>query len=115
MMTLDLFLKKLNATPDLVEFADTMAAIDVLYAFTPMAFTNGELVNEAGQNSGSCKLFSFALMNDLSEEKALACFGYYFRDDVLQNPAADDHQNIRNFMKTGWQGIRFQGVALTAL
>ena len=114
-MTLENFLEKLNNTPDLVEFADTMAVIDALYSFTPTAFTNGELLNEAGQNSGSCKIFSFASMNDLSEEKTLACFGHYYRDDVLKNPTADDHQNIRNFMKTGWQGINFQGVALVAL
>jgi hypothetical protein len=33
---------------------------------------------------------------------------------VLKHPEATDHQNIRNFMKTGWEGIRFEGEALKA-
>jgi HopJ type III effector protein len=35
--------------------------------------------------------------------------------DVLENPEATNHQNIRNFMKTGWAGISFEGTALTAI
>jgi hypothetical protein len=32
----------------------------------------------------------------------------------LKNPAGTDHQNIRNFMKTGWNGIQFEGEALVS-
>ncbi|MFK7815738.1 MAG: HopJ type III effector protein, partial [Gammaproteobacteria bacterium] len=38
----------------------------------------------------------------------------YYRDDVLQNPEGDNHQNIRNFMKTGWGGITFENDVLVA-
>jgi len=31
---------------------------------------------------------------------------------LLQNPDGDNHQNIRNFMTFGWDGIRFQGYVL---
>lgn len=113
-MNLDVFLKKLNDNPESVTFDETMAAINASYEFTPASFTNGEVRNEAGQNSGSCKLFAFALLNQLSAEQALACFGAYYRDDVLKNPEGTDHQNIRNFMKTGWSGVKFEHMPLTA-
>jgi len=29
------------------------------------------------------------------------------------NPNGTDHQNIRNFMKTGLEGLQFDGIALT--
>jgi hypothetical protein len=111
-MTLEAFLEKLNSTPNEVEFEQTMALIEGLYEFTPASFKNGDLVNEAGQNSGSCKLFAFAQLHDLPQQQTLACFGTYYRDDVLQNPKGTDHQNIRNFMKTGWSGIEFDGEPL---
>lgn len=113
-MNIDTFLKKLNDHPESVTFDDTMAVINASYEFTPAAFTNGEVRNDAGQNAGSCKLFAFALLNGLSEEQTLACFGAYYREDVLKNPAGTDHQNIRNFMKTGWSGVKFEGMALRA-
>lgn len=111
-MNRDAFLKKLNDDPASVAFDDTMAAIAASYDFTPAAFTNGETRNEAGQNSGSCKLFAFAMLNKLSKEQTLACFGAYYRDDVLTNPDGTDHQNIRNFMKYGWDGVKFDNLPL---
>ncbi len=113
-MELKDFLKQLNNAPESVCFNDTIALIDALYDFTPTAFTNGATRNEAGQNNGSCKLFSFAKLNGLSPQQTLCCFGDFYRKDVLGNPAGTDHQNIRNFMQRGWDGIQFDGVALTA-
>lgn len=106
-MTLESFLKKLKDCPDDIEFNDAMDIIDSLYIFTPTSFKNGGLVNEAGQNSGSCKIFSFANIHNLTPEQTLACFGSYYRNDVLKHPENGDHQNIRNFMKTGWSCIEF--------
>jgi hypothetical protein len=40
----------------------------------------------------------------------LSCFGAYYQEDVLG--ILTEHQNIRNFMKTGWDGIAFYGEAL---
>ena len=111
-MKLNQFLQKLNETPETIEFTDTMSAVEALYDFTETEFQNGELLNKAGQNSGSCKLFAFAQLQHLSKEQTLACFGRYYRDDVLQNPEADDHQNIRNFIKQGWSGISFSEMPL---
>ena len=111
-MTLDSFIKKLNETPQEVAFTDTMSVVEALYDFTPTAFQNGDLRNETGQNSGSCKLFSFAKLQKFSVEQTLACFGDFYRKDVLENPEASNHQNIRNFIKTGWAGISFEAEAL---
>ncbi|CED57436.1 putative uncharacterized protein [Aliivibrio wodanis] len=111
-MALRTFIEKLNTQPELVEFTETMAVIDNNYDFTPTEFSNGKVVNQADQNNGSCKIFAFAELNKLSVEQTLACFGQYYREDVLQNPTNDDHQNIRNFMVTGWSGIQFSSVAL---
>jgi len=112
-MILDAFLQILKENPETVEFDQTMALIDEAYSFTPTAFQNGDLANEAGQNSGSCKIFAFGKLNNLSEEQTLACFGHYYREEVLQHPEGADHQNIRNFMKTGWSGVEFSGEALS--
>ena len=73
---------------------------------------NDDAINEAGKNSGSCKLFSFAQINQLTKQQTLNCFGNYYKD-VLNTPEGNDHQNIRNFMKTGWEGIVFEGEALS--
>jgi hypothetical protein len=109
----DSFLRRMSDAPDSIAFNDTMSVIDALYDFTPTSFRNGALLNDAGQNNGSCKLFSFARLRNLSQQQTLYCFGAYYRKDVLGNPDGADHQNIRNFMKTGWAGIVFDGEALT--
>lgn len=111
-MQIDDFLTKLRSNPESIAFTDTIATIDSNYDFTPVRFTNGTAVNEAGTNSGSCKLFSFAKLQGLSKEETLACFGDYYRVDVLQHPDATNHANIRNFLVTGWEGISFDAEAL---
>jgi len=107
------YLQTLETAPESISFNDTIAVIDSHYDFTPSAFRNGEMQNEAGQNNGSCKVFSFARMHRLTQQQTLHCFGSYYRDDVLKHPQGSDHQNIRNFIKTGWRGIAFEGNALT--
>ena len=102
----------LEKAPHEIQFKDVIAFIDAHYDFTPTGFTNGNTVNEADQNNGSCKVFSFAKLNALSKDETLALFGDFYRTDVLQNPEGDDHQNIRNFIEFGWDGISFEGEAL---
>ena len=111
-MDFDQLLRSLNETPDVVEYDAVMALIDELYEFTPVNYMNGDLMNEAGQNAGSCKIFAFAKLVRLSEQQTLNCFGSYYRNDVLKHPNNLDHPNIRNFMKTGWQGVSFDGMPL---
>jgi len=112
MNSLATFLLQVKQQEPLIEFEQVMQIIADHYQYQPACFTNGELVNEAGTNEGSCKIFFFAQLNKLSSQQTLACFGRYYREDVLANPSGDDHANIRNFMQTGWQGIEFKTVAL---
>jgi len=111
-MNLTSYITRLKQAPKTIAFTDTMATIEEHYVFTPTAFQNGNQQNKAGENSGSCKLFAFAKLQNLSQEETLASFVAYYFEDVLKNPEGNDHQNIRNFMKTGWDGIRFEGEAL---
>lgn len=107
-----MLLEKIRISPESIQFKEVIAHIDENYSFTPTKFKNGNAINEAGQNNGSCKVFSFAKMNVLSEDDTLKLFGEFYREDVLKNPEGNDHQNIRNFMKFGWDGISFEGEAL---
>ena len=111
-MSIPSFLQKVKQTPKDIAFAETIAVIDENYTFTPTAFQNGSQHNAAGENSGSCKLFAFAELHHLSPEETLSCFGAYYFEEVLANPEGTNHQNIRNFIKTGWAGIQFDGTAL---
>lgn len=112
-MLLASFLQKLKDSPELLEFADTMATIEKHYEFTPTSFVNGLQQNATEENLGSCKLFAFALLQGFDQQQTLACFGAYYRDDVLLHPDNSDHQNIRQFMINGWSGITFDADALT--
>ena len=109
---IDAFLKKLQEEPETIAFSDTMAVIDNVYTFTPTTFKNGTITNKVGENSGSCKLFAFAKLMELSEGETLQCFGTYYRNDVLKNMEGESHQNIRTFMKFGWAGIEFDNQPL---
>jgi len=111
-MELKIFLDTLAHTPDNISFSDTMSVIDTHYEFTPVSFHNGDLLNDAGKNSGSCKLFAFAQLQGLSQQQTLTCFGDYYRIDVQKHPDGNDHQNIRNFVKTGWDGIIYSAQPL---
>ena len=112
-LTLTEFLEILNSSPETVEFEQVMQVIADNYQYQASTFTNGDLQNQAGTNEGSCKIFAFAKLNDLSEQATLHCFGRYYREDVLQNPQGSDHGNIRNFINHGWSGIQFDKEVLT--
>ncbi|OTG81375.1 HopJ type III effector protein [Acinetobacter sp. ANC 5054] len=95
------------------QFSDVIAYIETRYNHTPTAFTNGKQVNAATENQGSAKVFSFAQLNGLNQAETLSLFAEHYAS-VLATPEASDHQNIRQFMQNGWEGIQFDGQALTA-
>ncbi|WP_119396009.1 HopJ type III effector protein [Salinibius halmophilus] len=111
-MDLNVFIDRLNQSPELVEFEDVMAFIERHYDYQPTAFENGDVVNEAGQNEGSCKILAMAKHMGFTQAQTLHCFGRFYRQDVLQNPDSSDHQNIRQFMLHGWGGVKFSGQPL---
>lgn len=114
-MTINELLTQLRKTPDSIEFTEVMLVISQFYTYTATDFSNGTLLNIAGTNEGSCKIFYFAQLNGLSQLETLSLFGTYYREDVLANPSGTDHGNIRNFMVTGWAGITFTKPALTQI
>lgn len=115
-MNLDELIFQIKHHPDEVQFNNVITIIEQHYHYTPTSFSNGleshKINNEAGSNEGSCKIFAFADKMNLTEQETLTCFGHYYRDDVLAHPDANDHANIRNFMRYGWKGIQFKGTAL---
>lgn len=100
---------KANSIP----FAQVIEFIEMHYQHQPTAFKNGNIFNEANQNQGSAKIFAFAQLNELSEADTLSLFAEHYQS-VLANPSAIDHQNIRQFMLNGWNGVAFEGEALVA-
>ncbi|MEX6686431.1 HopJ type III effector protein [Danxiaibacter flavus] len=92
-------------------FKEVIEFIEASYQHQPTAFKNGETYNEATQNQGSAKVFAFAQLNNLSKEDTLYLFAEHYQS-VLNNPSGMDHQNIRQFMAHGWDGIAFEGQAL---
>lgn len=95
-----------------INFSEVLNAIDSAFEFTPTKFKNGAIINEANTNNGSCKVFSFAKLHHLDVTETLFLFGEHYQK-VLQTPNEEDHQNIRNFMKFGWEGIHFEANALS--
>jgi len=111
-VSLEAFLDKLQNEPQNITFDDTMAVIKRYYISKPCAFKNGDLENQTGENKGSCQLLAFAQLHDLSESQTLACFGDYYREEVLGDLLGNAHQNIRQFMKYGWDGVEFSDQVL---
>lgn len=54
---------------------------------------------------------SLAQYCNLTESDTLRLFAQHYQQ-VLDEPAGESHGNIRQFMGTGWSGIRFDGPAL---
>ena len=110
-MQLEEFIAKVK-TVEKLSFQDTIAVIADHYHYTPTRFVNGDVINEAGKNEGSCKLFYFAKLHGLTEEQTLGLFGDYYWQDVLSQPDGSNHANIRSFINYGWAGIAYDGEAL---
>lgn len=67
---------------------------------------NGVTSSDAGANEGSCKVFAFGKIAELSAPETLACFGEHYRS-VVSDPSGDSHGNIRAFMDSGVEGVSF--------
>ncbi len=109
-MTIKTLIAQLNQ--GVIDFNKVITIIEENYNFTPTLFTNGNQTNLPNTNNGSCKIFYFALLHQLNKQATLNSFGKFYAVDVLQHPNGTDHANIRNFMQTGWLGVKFEGKAL---
>lgn len=88
------------------QFRDTLGFITAHYDYQPSRFVNGAVENAAGENEGSCKTLSLAVLEEFTTEEALLAFGEHYQA-VLDNPSGSDHRNIRALMETGLPGVRF--------
>jgi hypothetical protein len=109
----EIFNANLEMDASELTFEEVMEMIDEHYESGLIEFKNGDITNAQGENEGSAKVLSYAALAQLDKETTLKLWGQYYRD-VLATPEGTDHANIRNFMKTGWEGVPFEnGVALT--
>ncbi len=95
------------------KFADVLAHIEARFEHTATAFKNGQQHNAATENQGSAKVFSFAKIEGLDQAQTLSLFAEHYAA-VVATPEGTDHQNIRQFMQHGWDGVSFEHQALTA-
>ena len=56
---------------------------------------------------------AYAKLNNLSQEDTLKLFAEHY-NAVLETPNGTDHNNIRQFMENGWNGVTFENDVLTA-
>jgi len=109
----ELFNANVEMSSDDLTFEQVMEVIDQHYESQLLEFKNGDMLNKQGENEGTAKILSYAALSNMSKETTLKLWGQYYRE-VLANPNGTDHQNIRNFMKYGWEGVPFEnGIALT--
>ncbi|KAL7451585.1 hypothetical protein ACHAWC_005517 [Mediolabrus comicus] len=109
----DVFNANLEMSGDDLTFEEFITHCDENYEDGLIEFKNGDLVNKPNENHGSAKVLSYAALANFDQETTLKLWGQYYRD-VKSNPDGNDHQNIRNFMKYGWDGVDFyNGIALT--
>lgn len=109
-MALELLEKLRNKS---IQFTDVLSYIESNYDISASAFVNGNQENAENQNQGSAKVLSFAKLNDLSEEDTLLLFAEHYQA-VLDTPDGIDHQNIRQFMISGWDGVKFDKTVLVS-
>ncbi len=109
-MTLNNILKQIEAKQ--IVFQDVLNFINDHYNYTASAFINGSLRNEATENQGSARVLSAAQLAGLSKEETLTLFVEHY-EAVLSDPNGSNHQNIRQFIAHGWDGISFKNTVLT--
>lgn len=109
----EVFNANVEMNADQLTFEEVMEIIDEHYESQLLEFKNGDIINKQGENEGSAKLLSYAALSCMDKETTMKLWGQYYRE-VLADPNGTSHQNIRNFMKYGWEGVPFEnGIALT--
>ena len=88
------------------KFAEIQKIIDENYNYEANGFKIGDVYNDKTQNQWSGKILSYAFLNNLNTAETLELFGEHFAD-VLNNPNADTHKNIRALMKNTLSGVKF--------
>jgi len=89
-----------------MKFSDTQDLINKDYNYEANGFTIGDIYNDKNSNQWSGRILSYAIINKLNTIETLKLFGEYYQE-VLDNPNADSHKNIRALMKYGIESAKF--------
>ncbi|GAA4131443.1 HopJ type III effector protein [Sphingobacterium kyonggiense] len=100
-----------NLSNQQAQFKDVLGYIEEHYHYQASAFKNGKQENSSNENQGSAKVLYFAKLENLNQEDTLSLFAEHFQA-VLDRPQGEDHQNIRQFMENGWDGVSFESTVL---
>lgn len=100
-----------NLSNQQAQFKDVLAFIEEHYQYQASAFKNGKQENSNNENQGSAKVLYFAKLENLGQEETLSLFAEHYQA-VLDHPQGEDHQNIRQFMENGWDGVSFESTVL---
>lgn len=92
-------------------FNDVLNFIDNHYITQAVSFKNGKLINGSHENQASARVLSLAKIFALSEEETLSLYAEHYQS-VLADPKGKGHENIRNFMEYGWDGITLNKLAI---
>lgn len=99
----EVFNANMEMDADSITFEEVMEMINANFETGLIEFKNGDIVNKQGENAGSAAVLSYGALAGFDKETTLKLWGQYYRE-VLDDPDGDSHQNIRNFMKFGWDG-----------
>ena len=84
-MTVAELVQKIKTQAENIQFSEIIETVDANYNFTPTAFKNGETMNEANQNNGSCKVFSFAKnQRNLLKPSQLKLISSYYKLFIIK-------------------------------
>ena len=106
-MNLTDYINKIKTSGESLDFNETIVVIDANYNFTPTTFKNDDAINEAGKNSGSCKLFSFAQINQLTKQQTYVLNKLYKRLEEIPKSHPGDPKTKEKFdqLKTIYKQI----------
>ena len=93
------------------KFSDVLAHIEARYQHTQQLF---KMVHSKTLllKIKAVQKFFFCQVTRLDQAQTLSLFAEHYAS-VLATPEGTDHQNIRQFMQNGWDGVKFEGQALT--
>jgi aspartokinase len=87
-------------------FSDVLKEINNDYFYSPNGFVVGENKNDSSQNQGAARVLSYAKLKNLSLQQTLELFCEHYIE-VLDTKNSNSHQNIRELIKCGLEGVKF--------
>lgn len=96
----EVFNANLEMSGDDVMFEDVIEIIDRHYEDGLIAWKNGDIYNEPGENVGSAKVLSYAALSGMDKEETLKVsfrVALRFGEEEVGEMMEDEHANVRVF------------------